>query len=125
MALCGTALAAVCVTQTATTASPSAEAPRIVNVAYSDLSLITEPGPGDRPFLQAVQSAQSSADLVIYELSDPTFEQALVSAEKRGVQVRVLLNGGYYGGGSSANYARTAICKQAGCPSVGARRGSR
>src|SRR5271170_426552 len=39
----------------------------------------------------------------MYELSDPTFEQALFSAAKRGVQVRVLLNGGYYGSGSSAN----------------------
>jgi cardiolipin synthase len=116
MSVCGAALAAVCVTQTATTASPSAQAPRAVNVAYSDLSLITEPGPGDRPFLQAVQSAQSSADLVMYELSDPTFERALVSAEKRGVQVRVLLNGGYYGGGSSANEAAYSYLKANGVP---------
>jgi phosphatidylserine/phosphatidylglycerophosphate/cardiolipin synthase-like enzyme len=87
-----------------------------VNVAYRDLSLITEPGPGDRPFLQAVQSAQSSADLVMYELSDPTFEQALVGAEKRGVQVRVLLNGGYYGGGSSANEAAYSYLKANGVP---------
>ena len=87
-----------------------------MNVAYRDLSLITEPGPGDRPFLQAVQSAQSSADLVMYELSDPTFEQALVSAEKRGVQVRVLLNGGYYGGGSSANEAAYSYLKANGVP---------
>jgi cardiolipin synthase A/B len=103
--LCGAALAAVCVTRTGTTASSSARTPRAVNIAYSDLSLVTEPGPGDRPFRQAVQSARSSVDLVMYELSDPTFEQALVSAEKRGVQVRVLLNGGYFGSGSSANQA--------------------
>jgi phosphatidylserine/phosphatidylglycerophosphate/cardiolipin synthase-like enzyme len=87
-----------------------------VNVAYSDLSLVTEPGLGDRPFLQAVQSAQSSADLVMYELSDPTFEQGLVSAEKRGVQVRVLLNGGYYGGGWSANEAAYSYLKANGVP---------
>jgi cardiolipin synthase A/B len=106
--LCGAALAAlaaiaVCVARPGRTASPSARTPRAVNVAYRGLSLVTEPGPGDRPFLQAVKSAQSSVDLVMYELSDPTFEQALVSAENRGVQVRVLLNGGYYGSGSSAN----------------------
>jgi cardiolipin synthase A/B len=116
MSVCGAALAAVCVTHTATTASPTAQAPRAVNVAYSDLSLITEPGPGDRPFLQAVQSARSSADLVMYELSDPTFERALVSAEERGVQVRVLLNGGYYGGGSSANQAAYSYLKGNGVP---------
>jgi len=114
ISLCAAALAAVCVTQTATTASRSAQAPRTVNVAYSDLSLITEPGPGDRPFLQAVRSAQSSADLVMYELSDPTFEQALVSAQKRGVRVQVLLNGGYYGGGSSANEAAYSYLKANG-----------
>ena len=87
-----------------------------MNVADSGLSLITEPGPGDRPFLQAVQSAQSSVDLVMYELSDPTFEQALVSAEKRGVPVRVLLNGGYYGGGSAANEAAYSYLKANGVP---------
>jgi cardiolipin synthase A/B len=116
MSLFGAALAAVCVTDTATTASPAARALRAVNVAYSDLSLITEPGPGDRPFLEAVQSAQSSVDLVMYELSDPTFERALVSAEKRGIQVRVLLNGGYYGGGSSANEAAYTYLKANGVP---------
>ena len=116
MSVCGAVLAAGCVTQTATTASPTAQAPRAVNVAYSDLSLITEPGPGDRPFLQAVQSARSSADLVMYELSDPTFERALVSTEERGVQVRVLLNGGYYGGGSSANEAAYSYLKANGVP---------
>jgi cardiolipin synthase A/B len=98
------------------TASPSAQALQTVNVAYSDLSLITEPGPGDRPFLKAVRSARSSADLVMYELSDPRFEQALVSAEKRGVRVQVLLNGGYYGGGSSANEAAYSYLKANGVP---------
>jgi hypothetical protein len=116
MPLCGVALAAVCVIGTATTPFRSAQAPRALNVAYSDLSLITEPGPGDRPFLQAVQSAKSSVDLVMYELSDPSFERALVSAERRGVQVRVLLNGGYYGGGSSANKAAYSYLKANGVP---------
>ena len=116
MSLCAAALGAIGLTQTAATASPLARAPRAVNVAYSDVSLITEPGPGHRPFLQAVQSAQSSADLVIYELSDPTFEHALVSAEKRGVQVRVLLNGRYYGGGSSVNEAAYSYLKANGVP---------
>ena len=116
MSLCGAALAAGCVTQTGTTASPSAQTRRAVKVAYADPSLITEPGPGDRPFVHVVQSARSSADLVMYELSDPTFEQALVSAEKRGVQVRVLLNGGYYGAGSSANAAAYSYLKANGVP---------
>lgn len=98
--LCGAALAVVIIARTTSTASRT---PPVVNVAYGDPSLITEPGPGDRPFVKAVQRARSSIDLVMYELEDPQFEQALVSAEQRGVRVRVLLNGGYYGGGSSAN----------------------
>jgi cardiolipin synthase A/B len=114
--LCGAAVAVVCVYRTGTTASPSARAARAVNVAYGELSLVTEPGPGDRPFLGAVQSAQSSIELVMYELSDPTFEQALVSAEKRGVKVRVLVNGGYYGGGSSANQAAYSYLTTSGVP---------
>jgi cardiolipin synthase A/B len=100
-AVCGT----VCVTETARAAPASASRGRIANVGSGDLSLITEPGPGDRPFLAAVQSARSSADVVMYELSDPAFERALASAQKRGVNVRVLLNGGYYGAGSPANDA--------------------
>ena len=52
----------------------------------------------------------------MYELSDPRFEQALVSAEKRGVQVRVLLNGGYYGSGSSANQAAFRYLTANGVP---------
>ncbi len=35
--------------------------------------------------------------MVMYELQDPQVEQALVAAHNRGVTVRVLLNGGYYG----------------------------
>jgi phosphatidylserine/phosphatidylglycerophosphate/cardiolipin synthase-like enzyme len=101
--LCGAALAGVYVARTGTTTA--ARTPRAVNVAYSELSLVTEPGPGDQPFLEAVQSARSSVDLVMYELSDPTFEQALLNAARRGVQVHVLLNDGYYGSGSSANQA--------------------
>jgi cardiolipin synthase len=99
--LCLAAATTVGVTQL--TGSPTATASQALTVAAGELPLITEPGPGDRPFLQAVQGAKSRVDLVMYELEDPAFERALAGAKKRGVAVRVLLNGGYYGAGSSAN----------------------
>jgi phosphatidylserine/phosphatidylglycerophosphate/cardiolipin synthase-like enzyme len=84
------------------------------SVKQARLSLITEPGPGDHPFLRAVQGARSSVEVVMYELSDPTLEQALANARKRGVNVRVLLSGGYYGEGSSFNKAAYRKLRETG-----------
>jgi cardiolipin synthase A/B len=61
------------------------------------LSLITEPASGVTPVLNLINNAKHSVDLVMYELEDQQVETALGNAESRGVQVRVLLNGGYYG----------------------------
>ena len=47
----------------------------------------------------------------MYELEDTRFEAALAADERRGVHVRVLLNGGYYGEGSSQNKAAYAYLK--------------
>lgn len=77
----------------------------------SQLSLITEPNQGVAPVLDAVQHAKRSVDIVMYELEDTRFEAALAADERRGVHVRVLLNGGYYGEGSSQNKAAYAYLK--------------
>jgi cardiolipin synthase len=69
----------------------------------SSLSLITEPSAGIQPIVTAINNAHTSIDLVMYQLEDPSVEQALSQAEARGVTVRVLLNKGYYGAASSAN----------------------
>ncbi len=55
------------------------------------LTLVTEPEDGVQPVSDAIAHAMNSIDLVIYELEDPTIEQALVAAQSRGVQVRVIL----------------------------------
>ena len=65
-------------------------------------SLITEPADGMAPVLNMIQGAVKSIDMVMYELEDTQIESALVLAEKRGVQGRVLLNEGYYGAQPSA-----------------------
>lgn len=59
-------------------------------------SLITEPDQGITPVLDLINNSTHSIDLVMYEFKDRKVADALISAEKRGVAVRVLVNGGYY-----------------------------
>ena len=61
------------------------------------LTLLTEPDQGMSPVLQMIENAKSSIDLVMYEFTDKNIADALIAAERRGVSVRVLLNGGYEG----------------------------
>ena len=65
--------------------------------------LITEPQEGIAPLLAAIRGARRSVQLVMYEDEDAQVDSALASAHDRGVKVQVLLNGGYYGEGSSDN----------------------
>jgi len=67
------------------------------------LSLITEPGPGDTPFIALIDSARHSIEITMYELTDERIEQALVAAASRGVRVAVLLDDGQYGAGRALN----------------------
>jgi cardiolipin synthase len=71
--------------------------------SQSNVSLIAEPQAGVRPFLALIAGAQSSIELTMYELTDPSVEQALGAAARRGVDTRVLLNGGYYSEHESTN----------------------
>jgi cardiolipin synthase len=72
-------------------------------VRRDGLSLITEPGPGDRPFIALIDSARHSVEVTMYELTDELIEQALVAAASRGVHVAVLLDDGQYGAGRALN----------------------
>lgn len=67
------------------------------NLPTGTFSLITEPDQGTAPILALIKNAASSIDLVMYEFKDKEIADALISAEKRGVMVRVLINQGYYG----------------------------
>jgi len=55
-------------------------------------TLIVEPDDGRTAVLAAIEAATSSVDLTIYELSDPAIVSALIAAQGRRVQVRVLYN---------------------------------
>jgi cardiolipin synthase A/B len=73
--------------------------------ATEGLSLITEPGPGDRPFIALIDSARHSVEMTMYELTDQRVEQALAAAAARSVHVTVLLDHGQYGDGRPLNDA--------------------
>src|SRR6201994_996361 len=60
--------------------------------AASALSLVTLPDQGENAIYNFVNSATSSVNVTIYELKDTTLENDLVSREKAGVTVRVILD---------------------------------
>jgi cardiolipin synthase len=88
-----------------THAAASQSASSIRSAPSGDLSLITEPTAGIQPIVSAINAAQTSVKLVMYELEDTSVEQALVQAKQRGVTVQILLNKGYYGEQSEDNEA--------------------
>jgi phosphatidylserine/phosphatidylglycerophosphate/cardiolipin synthase-like enzyme len=72
------------------------------------LRLVAEPQAGAAPFIAMIGGARHSVTLTDYELSDRSVERALAAAAARGVDVRVLLNGGYYDERDSTNAAAVA-----------------
>ncbi|MGH2902813.1 MAG: phospholipase D-like domain-containing protein [Solirubrobacteraceae bacterium] len=87
----------------ATRASPVTGASPATEPAQGGLSLITEPGPGDEPFVVLIDSARHTVRIAVYELEDRRVEQALADAAARGVRVMVLLDDGRYGAGRPSN----------------------
>ena len=69
----------------------------IICTGRCSVHVATEPEEGLTLFDALVTAATSSIDLVMYELEDSSVEQQLVGAHDRGVTVRVILNGGYWG----------------------------
>ena len=60
--------------------------------AAGTYSLLILPDQGENAIYNFVNSATSSVDVTIYELNDTTLENDLVSREKAGVNVRVILD---------------------------------
>jgi cardiolipin synthase A/B len=60
--------------------------------ASATYTLYTEPKQGFSPVYDLINGAKTSIDLTMYELEDSTAEKDLVAAEKRGVDVRVILD---------------------------------
>jgi phosphatidylserine/phosphatidylglycerophosphate/cardiolipin synthase-like enzyme len=55
-------------------------------------TLIVEPDDGKAAVLDAIQKAKQSIKLTIYEVNDPDILSGLVSAAKRGVDIRIIYN---------------------------------
>jgi cardiolipin synthase A/B len=62
------------------------------SAATATYTLFTEPKQGFSPVYNLINGAKTSIDLTMYELEDSTAEKDLVAAEKRGVDVRVILD---------------------------------
>jgi cardiolipin synthase A/B len=70
-------------------AAPAVSASASTSGTYT---LYTEPAKGFSPVYDLINGAKTSIDLTMYELEDTTAEKDLVAAEKRGVDVRVILD---------------------------------
>jgi cardiolipin synthase len=66
------------------------------------------------PIYEFMSSAHKTLDMTMYELSDPTAEQILISDHNRGVRVRVLLDRAF--DGASVNQSAYSTLNSAGVP---------
>jgi phosphatidylserine/phosphatidylglycerophosphate/cardiolipin synthase-like enzyme len=55
-------------------------------------SLIVLPDDSAKPILDAIEEAKDSLRIKMFVLSDPHLMRALVSAHRRGIQVKIMLN---------------------------------
>jgi cardiolipin synthase A/B len=62
------------------------------SAAAATYTLFTEPNQGFSPVYDLINGAKTSIDMTMYELEDTTAEKDLAAAEKRGVDVRVILD---------------------------------
>ena len=91
-------LAAVCLAA-ALCGCGTTKAPPTASTSYT---LIKEPQTGYQPIYNFISAATKTLDMTMYELSDAQAVDALTSAAKRGVAVRVLLDSDPQGGGGKA-----------------------
>ena len=83
----------VAVTALVVAGAPAAGAAGTLSVSgQGRLTALAEPQAGIRPIYRLITSADSSVDLTMYELNDPTAEGDLAADAARGVEVRVLLD---------------------------------
>ncbi len=80
-----------CDSQPGTPAALNSTTP-LTSAPAGSLSLLTEPDQGVQPIYALIGSAHHSIDLTMYELVDSRAETALITAARRGVDVRVVLD---------------------------------
>lgn len=80
------------------------------------VTAFVSPDSSNEVFVSAVASAQQSVWVNVYEFSSPALAQPLIDARQRGVDVRVLLEGGPVGGISPKEKALIWTMNQSGIP---------
>src|SRR5271163_1767085 len=55
------------------------------------MRLLTQPGDGVNPIINAINSAKESVDIAIFRFDRKELERAMINAVNRGVQVRALI----------------------------------
>jgi cardiolipin synthase A/B len=78
---------------------PSQAPTSVAGPALPVTGVFIEPGDGRAPLLDEIQSARRSIDLEVYIVTDDVVLQALEEAQRRGVEVRVILEEHPFGGG--------------------------
>jgi cardiolipin synthase A/B len=68
-----------------------------------------QPGDGRAPLLDEIQAAQHSIDLEVYIVTDDAILQSLEEAQRRGVNVRVILEEHPFGGGGDQEEVFTRL----------------
>jgi phosphatidylserine/phosphatidylglycerophosphate/cardiolipin synthase-like enzyme len=74
-------------------------------------SLIVLPDDSSRPILDAIAAAKKSLRIKMFVFSDPALIAAVVAAQKRGVDVRVMLNPARRSGEAQNEESRAALLK--------------
>lgn len=94
IALGGVLALAAC--STATSDSETNQSQSSSNGSNSGYTIVAEPDDQGKAVLSAIAGAQTSIDIPIYTIGgDPQFDGALAAAKARGVNVRVMMNGGH------------------------------
>jgi cardiolipin synthase A/B len=102
---------AIVMTATACNATPSPWFTGRANVEVSTevgaFTLVQEPEAGVGPVRDLIAAAKRSVRMTMYELASDEIVDSLLSAQRRGVQIQVLLDRAYHGGAvNSAAYQR-------------------
>ena len=85
------------------------------------ISITVQPDNRGQSLLDGIAQATTSVDVVVYEIDAPQINAALVAAIERGVNVRMVLNGQWFGG-ASTRYAydlQTVLQAAAAKPGAG------
>lgn len=77
----------------------------------SNRTLIVLPDESSKPFLDAINTSEKSLHIKMFVFSDPGLLRAVVTAHKRGVKVRVMLNASRRDGEDDNKKIRTALAR--------------